>query len=145
MKIVYKFILNEIQKQILKLFANGHTIYHHETDKWKYVNTPEFFNLFENQLIYDSDEQYNNQEFSLTDLGKLALEQIQEETVVSKLRNQLTPMYGLPQIIIAANDRPNDLELQRIITESALQAIENQKNIQELLTQLEVIESKQVT
>jgi len=65
------------------------------------------------------------------------------ETVVSKLRNQLTPMYGLPQIIISSQHCERDEALIKIINDTALQAIENQKIIQELLTQLEVIESKQ--
>lgn len=67
-----------------------------------------------------------------------------QETIVSKLRNQLTPMYSLPQVVINLKERPNDEILKSLIHDIATQAIKNQQVIKELLTQLEVIESKQL-
>ena len=60
-----------------------------------------------------------------------------EETLVSKLRNLLTPQYSLAQVIkIYLTERPNDKELEQIILDLTQTSIENQSFIHQLLTQL---------
>lgn len=57
------------------------------------------------------------------------MEQI-EETNLSKLRNRLTPLYGLSDIVLAFKDGH---DLKDIMIESAQQAVENQEPIQDIL------------
>lgn len=58
----------------------------------------------------------------------------ENETPVAKLRNQLTPLYGLAQLVIKLNTNP---ELIPIIIESAQQAINNKEEIDKLLKEIE--------
>lgn len=68
-----------------------------------------------------------------------------KETIVSKLRNILTPQYSLAQVVkVYLTERPNDKELQRIILDLTIKSIENQTLVHDLLTQLADIESKQL-
>jgi hypothetical protein len=66
-----------------------------------------------------------------------------QETVVSKLRNILTPHYSLPQMIVYNEETAKSItEMGQIILETAQQALKNSEEIHLLLTKLEEIESK---
>jgi len=55
-------------------------------------------------------------------------------TTVSKLRNQLSPYYSLPSMILAMDEHP---DLKPLLIEQAKQAISTQDKIKELLTEIE--------
>lgn len=60
-----------------------------------------------------------------------------EETNIAKLRNQLGPLYALAQIVTLSADRPDDVEMRRIVLETAELALKNNENIKTLLTKIE--------
>jgi hypothetical protein len=57
-----------------------------------------------------------------------------EETLEAKLRNQLTPIYGLADVILMIEEKP---ELLKIAIEMAKQSIENKNNINLILSGIE--------
>lgn len=67
------------------------------------------------------------------------------ETNVSKLRNQLTPLYSLAQVVIELKKRSNDQEFKDLLVDLGTQALNNQKPIHAILTQLEIIEEHSKT
>lgn len=63
-----------------------------------------------------------------------------DETLVAKLRNMLSPHYGLPSTILAFftnNDSKQD-ELKKIILQQAAQAVTNKEIINKLLKEIEI-------
>ena len=56
------------------------------------------------------------------------------ETAVAKLRNQLSPHYGLPEMILALDKHP---KMKELIIEQAKQAQANKARIDELLVEIE--------
>lgn len=56
------------------------------------------------------------------------------ETLEAKLRNQLTPLYGLSDLILLLDDNP---KLKPILIEMAKQAQINKKEIDRLLIEIE--------
>jgi len=66
-----------------------------------------------------------------------------QETVVSKLRNILTPHTTLPQVVrMFLTEHSDNPELKQIILELCQQASNNHSDIHDLLTQLAEIENK---
>lgn len=59
------------------------------------------------------------------------------ETYEAKLRNQLTPLYGLSSMILMLEERKDDIELINIIINAAKQAETNKKKVDKLLTLIE--------
>ena len=57
-----------------------------------------------------------------------------KETLEAKLRNQLTPIYGLAQMVLLLKKNP---AMQDILIMSAKQVIKNQKKIDFLLKKIE--------
>lgn len=62
-----------------------------------------------------------------------------KETNISSLRNKLTPLYSLAQIIVGSGEKGmlKDEEVLRILVDSAKQALKNQGEIKRLLTAIE--------
>ncbi len=58
------------------------------------------------------------------------------ETLVSKLRNNLTPLYSLADMVLAMDGRRGD-EIKKLMYKQAELAKNLQNDIKELLTQLE--------
>lgn len=56
------------------------------------------------------------------------------ETNIAKLRNQLSPHYGLPEMILMLDEHP---EIKPLLIEQAKQAKQNKDRIDELLTLIE--------
>lgn len=69
-------------------------------------------------------------EIIITDQNKYLF----NETLVAKLRNKLSPAYGLAEIVLLIDKNP---DIKDIMIAQAKQAIENKKAIRELLVQLE--------
>ena len=61
-------------------------------------------------------------------------ENCHNETAVAKLRNQLSPHYGLPEMIFAIDKHP---KMKELLIAQANQANENKKRIDELLVEIE--------
>jgi len=60
------------------------------------------------------------------------------ETAVDKLRNQLSPHYGLPEMILAIENHPEKKDgLMKLIIEQGKQAQANKQRIDELLIEIE--------
>lgn len=60
----------------------------------------------------------------------------EEETLEAKLRNQLTPIYGLSNIVLAMINNPG-IGLEKIVLESIDQINTNKPIIDDILKQLE--------
>ena len=56
------------------------------------------------------------------------------ETAEAKLRNQLSPLYGLASAVLRIDDHP---EMKRIVFDMANQAIKNKEAIDLLLVEIE--------
>jgi hypothetical protein len=57
-----------------------------------------------------------------------------EETLEAMLRNQLSPLYGLADMILEMDKHP---DLKRFVIEQAKQAIKNKENIIKILEGIE--------
>lgn len=57
-----------------------------------------------------------------------------KETLSAKLRNQLTPLYSLAEMIVLGKDNPEILDA---VIECAENALENRKTIDKLLTEID--------
>lgn len=66
-----------------------------------------------------------------------------EETLVSKLRNVLTPCYSMPRIVDAYLIAKPTPELRQMLIDLIIQAKKNESIIHELLTKLAEVEDKQ--
>ena len=67
-----------------------------------------------------------------------------QETPQAKLRNQLTPLYGLASMVMMKNDSDDPVvkhEMELIILDTAKQAIENKKRIDELLIEIDSLDA----
>lgn len=58
----------------------------------------------------------------------------QEETPEAQLRNQLTPIYNLAQVILRLDEKP---EIKNIVISLAKQCLVNKSKIDSLLVQIE--------
>ena len=63
-----------------------------------------------------------------------SVEELEEETSVAKLRNALSPHYGLPDMVLMMDKRP---EIRPLLFKQAEQAKKNGERIRELLTLIE--------
>ncbi len=63
------------------------------------------------------------------------------ETAAARLRNQLTPLYSLAQIILATRDSGNKLDADKIIADLARQALDMKHSIDATLVELDNIET----
>lgn len=66
-----------------------------------------------------------------------------EETLVSKLRNVLTPCYSMPRVVDAYLIAKPTPELRQMLIDLIIQAKKNESIIHELLTKLADLEDKQ--
>ena len=67
-------------------------------------------------------------------------ENCHNETAVAKLRNMLSPHYGLPEVVLAMDsltDNDQKKELFKILVEQCKQSQKNKKRIDELLNEIE--------
>jgi hypothetical protein len=71
---------------------------------------------------------------SIFDKEKITKNENNNETTVSKLRNQLSPYYSLPSMILAMDEHP---DMKSLLIQQAKQAISTQDKIKELLTEIE--------
>lgn len=59
---------------------------------------------------------------------------MENETLEAKLRNQLSPIYGLADMILLIDEKP---EMKQLIIEQAKQAVKNKDVIDLLLVEIE--------
>lgn len=59
---------------------------------------------------------------------------MENETLEAKLRNQLSPIYGLADMILLIDEKP---EMKQLIIEQAKQAVKNKEAIDLLLVEIE--------
>lgn len=59
---------------------------------------------------------------------------MENETLVAKLRNQLSPIYGLANMILMMEEKP---EIKQLIIKQSEQVVKNKTKIDQLLTAIE--------